>query len=115
VRWLVDEMLPPSTATELVALGHDAVGARAAGLGEAPDEQVYDLAVREGRVVVTENFADYARLVEARVAAEQPCVPVVFVRKRNHPRGGGLGKHLAARLDAWAADNPDPYPGLHWP
>ncbi len=115
MRWLLDEMLPPSTAAELNDLGHDAVAVVGIGLAQAADEDLYVLAVEQERIVVTENFADFARVGELRLAREQPVVPVVFVRKRAHPRGGALGRHLALHLHRWANDHPDPYPGPHWP
>lgn len=108
-------MLPTRTAAELNALGHDALSVRDAGLVGAPDEDVYLLAVAETRAVVTENFADFAVLVEERIDRGEPCVPVVFVRKRSFPRAGALTAHLARHLDAWAGLNPDPFPGIHWP
>jgi predicted nuclease of predicted toxin-antitoxin system len=112
---LIDEMLPAATADRLRSLGHDAVGVRDVDLGGAEDERVLAFAVAEQRIVVTENFADFARLVEIRQANEQQCVPVVFVRKRDLPTRGALAVHLARRLDRWATRTPDPYPGLHWP
>ncbi len=108
-------MLPPATATELGRLGHDAVTVVGVELAGAADEVVYASAVGAGRTVVTENVADFAVLLEARLAREEPCVPVVLVRKRDFPRGGGLAAHLARHLDAWATEHPHPYPGLHWP
>ena len=65
--------------------------------------------------MVTENFADYGALITERLAAEEPYVPLVLVRKHDYPRGGALASHLAHRLHQWATDNPDPYPGPHWP
>ena len=115
MKWLIDEMLPAATAEELNALGHDAVSVHDAALTETPDDVVYAVAVEQERVLVTENFADFARLLELRVASGEPCVPVVFVRKRNFPRGGGLARHLAAHLHKWAMDDEDPYPGVHRP
>lgn len=108
-------MLPPATATELCALGHDALSVMGADLTETADEVVYGAAIEQDRTMVTENFADFAVIVEARLAREEPCVPVVFVRKRDFPRGGGLAAHLARHLDRWAKANPTPYTGLHWP
>lgn len=115
MRWLIDEMLPPATATELVALGHDAVSVFALDLTETADDVIYQAAVDAGRIVVTENFADFAKLTEARVGAGETTVPVVFVRKRDFPRRGALAVHLARHLHRWATENPDPYPGVHWP
>jgi predicted nuclease of predicted toxin-antitoxin system len=107
-------MLPSSTANHLGDLGHDAVSVASPGLREAADENIYALAVDQQRLVVTENFADFARLVEHRHALEESCVPVVFVRKRDFPRGG-MAVKIAQHLHEWARANPDPYPGAHWP
>jgi hypothetical protein len=115
VIWLIDEMLPPAAAVELQRLGHDACSVSDVGLAGTSDDTVYDHAVSEQRIVVTENFADFARIVEQRQAHDQPCVAVVFGRKRAFPRGGALAVHLAQHLHEWAARHPDPYPGVHWP
>lgn len=96
-------------------MGHDAVSVTDVGLRGAEDAVVFVLAVAEERVVVTENVADYAALVEQRQAGDEPCTPVVLVRKSTFPSGGALPSRLAAHLDRWARENPDPYTGLHWP
>lgn len=115
MRWLVDEMLPPAVATELGALGHDAVTVADLHLAGTVDEAIYQVAVESQRTVVTENFADFATLTVQRAAADEPCVPVVFVRKRDFSRRGGLAIRLARHLDRWATANPEPFPGIHWP
>ena len=115
MRWLIDEMLPPATAADLVALGHEALGVAEAGLAGSDDATVYETAVEQQRVVVTENFADFATITNDRHAAGSPTVPVVFVRKRRHPRGPALAAALARHLHEWAGANPNPYPGVHWP
>ena len=115
MRWLIDEMLPPATAAELNTLGHEAISAREAGLGSSDDADLYAAAVSQRRVIVTENFADFAALSGRQLAAGQPSAPVVFVRKRDHPGGSTLAAALARHLHRWAADNPEPYPGIHWP
>jgi hypothetical protein len=104
---LVDEMFPPATAVFLrEKYGHDAVHVSEAGLQSAEDAQVAAAARAEGRAVVTENVADFA--------AERDVV-LVFVLKRNLPAGGGQAAALAAVLDRWAHDHPDPYLGPHRP
>lgn len=108
-------MLPPATAVELNDLGHEALSVVEVGLAETDDAVVCAGAVERDCVMVTENFADFAALVGQRLANEEACVAVVFVRKRDYPRGGALPAHLARRLHQWASENPDPYPGLHWP
>jgi hypothetical protein len=105
--FLLDEMFPPSTARILREQSdHDAMHVSDAGLRGADDPAVADLARKQGAVLVTENVADFA--------AERDVV-LVFVHKRNLPAGGGQAKALAVLLDRWAAANPDPYVGHHWP
>lgn len=108
-------MLSPNAAGALNELGHDAVSVQAAGLLGAPDQDVFDLAVREVRVIVTENVADFAVLLQRCMSREEPCVPVVFVRRSDFPPKGGLAKQLAVHLHAWATQDADPYIGPHWP
>ena len=115
MKWLIDEMLPPATAAELTVLGHEALSVAEAGLGGSNDDTVYEAAVEHQSVIVTENFADFATTTNDRLAAGAPCVPVVFVRKHQHPRGSALAPALARHLHGWSVANPNPYPGVHWP
>ena len=108
-------MLPPATAAELNTLGHDAVAVTEAGLAGSDDAAVYEAAVEQQRVVVTENFADFATIIKDRLAGGEPVLAVVFVRKHQHPRGSALAPALARHLHQWATQNPTPYPGVHWP
>lgn len=114
MRWLLDEMLPPTATTELGLLGHEAWSARAAGLTGRPDDEVLEWAVGRTCALVTENVADFAIVADDRQQRGQPGVPIIFVRRSDLPRGGAMGRHLALRLDRWAADNPDPWRGPHW-
>jgi hypothetical protein len=107
-------MLPTATVEHLRQLGHDAVSVAGSSPG-ATDLSVFELAVNDDRVLVTENFADFAAILEQRQALEEPCVPVVFVRKAAFPRRGALPTRLAQHLDRWATANPEPYEGIHWP
>ena len=114
MKWLIDEMLPPETAVQLDHRGHDAISVAGLGLTGQPDSVVFDRAVAELRIVVTENVADFAVLLDQRLRHDEPPTPVVFVHKGDLPRRGALPHHLAERLDAWAEANPDPYLGSHW-
>lgn len=106
-------MLPPATVQHLNKRGHDAVSVHDVDLAGAEDDDIFRYAALHGRVIVTENFADYSALIEQRLNDEQPCVPVVFVHKSDFPGRGALPDRLAAHLDAWAIANPDPYIGPH--
>ncbi len=115
MKWLIDEMLPPRLAGELSVLGHDAASVHELGLLGASDEVVFDVAVRQRRVIVTENFADFARLVDRQRSSESAGTAVVFVRKRDFARRGGLAVQISRRLHRWAELDATPYPGVHWP
>ena len=115
MKWLVYEMLPPGLTDQLSALGHDATSVHELGLLGASDDVVFDVAVRQGRVIVTENFADFARLVDRQRSSEMSGTAVVFVRKRDFARRGGLAVQIARRLHRWAELDATPYPGVHWP
>lgn len=105
--FLIDEMFPPGAAGPLRdKYGHDATHVTEAGLRGAADSQVAAAARADGGAVVTENVADYV--------AERDVV-LVFVLTKNLPAGEGQAAALAAILDNWAKENPDPYIGQHWP
>ena len=69
MKWLIDEMLPPATAAELTALEHEALSAAEAGLGGSDDDAIYVTAVEHRRVIVTENFADFATFTNDRLVS----------------------------------------------
>lgn len=105
MRFLIDEMFPPGLCPLLAALGHDAVHVRDRGLDARPDAEVATLAAQERRALVTENVKDFARV--------EGIVIVCVLKSRLRARG--MPEQLASLLDAWAAANPTPYLGLHWP
>lgn len=115
MKWLLDAMLPPAPADELDRLGHDAVSVLHREMSTAEDSHVFERAVTEGRIIVTENFADYATLLAGRQNRNEPSVPIVFVRRDSLPRRGALAGHLARKLHEWAKANPEPFVGLYWP
>ena len=108
-------MLPRAAAEQLNRHGHDAVSVYDLDLAGADDADVFSRAVAEDRVLVTENFADHSLLLRDRLRADEPCVPVVFVHRPDFRSGGALAVRLADDLNTWAAANPDPYVGPHWP
>jgi hypothetical protein len=114
VKWLLDEMLPPAMALKWNEKGHDAVIVVGFGLVGSIDRDVFAYAVETDRVIVTENYADIAAIMEHRQSRDQPCVPGVFVRRTALPRRGAMAEHLARKLHRWASESPEPYVGLHW-
>lgn len=107
MKLLLDEMFPAEAARQLRdEFGHDAVHVDDLGLRGSDDQQVAAVARANNRAMVTENVIDYA--------GERDLV-VVCVLKRNLPAGGAQAQALAKLLDRWAAANPRPYLGQHWP
>lgn len=106
-KFLIDEMFPPPDSSLLHdSYGHDAEHVSEGGLQAVDDALVAATARAEARALVTENVADFA--------GERDVV-LVFVLKRNLPAGDAQAAGLAELLDGWAANNPEPYVGPHWP
>jgi len=107
IGFVLDEMFPDAAAKLLRTEHHvEAVQVREVGLGGATDAEIAMFARRENLGVVTENVADFAREAD---------LVLVFVLKRNLPRGSAQATALAALLARWCKANPRPYPGSHWP
>lgn len=114
MRFLIDEMYSEQVAEILVGRGHDAVHARAIGLGGAPDTDVLARAADESRTLVTENAADFLPLLDQRQSAGMSMTPVLVALTASRGVGGALHARLARDIDCWAANNDDPYAHAHW-
>lgn len=115
MRFLIDEMFSPAVARHLTDLGHDARHVRDVGLAGRTDDEVFDRATAENRVVVTENAVDFVALLDAAVGAGALTPPVVLALKRTLPAdAGAMANELAKRLARWADNHPDPYRHVHW-
>ena len=103
MKLLLDEMFSPLVARQLRELGHDVIA-----IAERPDwhgysdPQVFELARREHRALVTNNVRDFRPLHNEALAAGQDHFGIVFApgdyaRARSHT--GLIVAALAARLD----------------
>jgi predicted nuclease of predicted toxin-antitoxin system len=62
-RLLLDEMLSPDIAVRLRRRGHDAVAvSKLPELRSTPDDELLAHAADDGRVIVTMNVGDFARI-----------------------------------------------------
>jgi hypothetical protein len=102
VRFLLDEHLSPAIAARLRGLGHDAVAvAERDDLRGRPDQIVWEAAVAEARVLVTQDLADFVPLARAVVGGSHHPGLLLVPRGRFPLRLDGTGR-LAAALAAMA-------------
>lgn len=99
MRFLVDQNRSPLVAEALRHAGHDAVHTIELGLERAQDVELFDLAAREGRVIVSGD-TDFAAILAQR-STTQPSV--ILFRLRGRRRAAKQAALLLANLDAIAA------------
>lgn len=101
MRFLLDEMLSPDISEWLRQGGHDAVSVLEIGLAATEDAIICDRARADARVMVTENFADYA---------PQRDLTLLFIRRSQFSSPAVT----SAAIIRWSEEHPAPYPGVHW-
>ena len=105
VRLLLDEMHAPSVAEALEAEGWDVLAVAAStDLRGMPDEELLAHATADGRVLVTENIADFAAIVSRWAAEQRPHVGLIFTHPKRFNRAsiaypGNVVVALRALLD----------------
>ena len=102
---LLDEMFSPRIADELALRGIDCRAVVADPVLRAQsDLEIFDFAVRDDRVLVTNNVTDFESLRRAREAAGGPVPGLVYTSDITFPRTRAYVSRLTAALAAAAAD-----------
>lgn len=87
MKLLIDEMYTTAIAKRLRQAGHDAVSVTDdPDLAGLDDSAVCDLAISTTQAVVTENAADFLRIVKLRAAAGELVPTLVITSNRSFPR-----------------------------
>lgn len=108
MRLLLDELYAKAIAEQLRDRGHDVVSAKERpDLEGARDDELLRLAAAEERAIVTENWADYDRLIRQSADEGTTHHGVIFTSRRRLPRSretiGLYVRVLDAFLDAHRA------------
>ncbi len=116
MRLLLDEMIGPKVASELRERGLDvAAVVERTDLRALPDEVVLEVAREEGRVPVTRNIADFARLHQQWLAEGRTHPGVVMVSGQAFPQNRGFVGALVRALAEAAQASALPGPGeVRW-
>ena len=97
MKLLLDEMYSTELERALSDAGIDAVTASELSLAGRSDFDLFAGAITEGRVLLTENVADFARIVGDHLAAGHHCPGVLMaLSTRFSRRPAGLGGLVAA-------------------
>jgi hypothetical protein len=103
---LLDEMFSPRIADELALVGIDCRAVVADPVLRAQsDLEILDSAVRDNRVLVTNNVTDFESLRRAREAAGGPVPGPIYASDVTFPRTKAYLSRLASALAAAAADS----------
>jgi hypothetical protein len=115
VKALLDEQLSPQIARLLQERGLDAEAAAArTDLTEIPDRELFDLATREQRAVVTNNIKDFRPLAAERLANGSGHAGLVLLPASRSRRRGATGA-LADAIERLMRAHPNGIPDAeHW-
>jgi Domain of unknown function (DUF5615) len=109
VRLLLDEMYPRRLAEDLRSAGHDVVAVvEFPELTGRPDREVAAWARDAGRMVVTENVADFAALDVADHGG------LLFVHPRRWRRSRSALPRLTRALETWLGRRAAAPPSVEW-
>jgi hypothetical protein len=101
---LLDEMFSPRIAAELAARGIDCLAVAAdAALRALSDLEIFETALLDGRVIVTNNVTDFESLRRARDAVGGQLPGLIYTSDLTFPRRRAYVPGLVTALEAAAS------------
>jgi predicted nuclease of predicted toxin-antitoxin system len=94
VRFLIDSALSPVVGEELNRAGYDAVHVRDLGMQAASDQQIFDQATQDGRIIVSAD-TDFGMLLAIR---KETAPSVILFRHGSQHRPADQAALLNANL-----------------
>jgi hypothetical protein len=104
VKLLIDEMYPPALADGLRDAGIDATTVGEIGLAGSSDPNVFAAAISLGRVLLTENVADFARIAAEHLNAGDHHPGLIIALSSRFSRRAAARKPLIDAIAALAAE-----------
>ena len=87
MRLALDELYSPQIAEQLRKRGHDVVAVKERpDLERLSDEELFRRMPSERRAILTENWADYNRLIRRAAEGDTPHYGVLFTSRQQMPR-----------------------------
>jgi hypothetical protein len=100
LRLLLDEMYSPGLADALRGTGVDARTVVQLGMAGSSDLEVFAAAIEDGRALLTENVADFARIsAEHLLAGQHHAGVLIALSSRLSRRVAGIGPLITAVRD----------------